>query len=173
MKSNLIGFVIAMLAIPLFALGAPEGVVFSFLFGGMILFASFKEHTPYFDYVIANKNEAMIRKRMYINFLPFTFVSMLLTLGKSTLKIPVFEKYYVVKAQDVESLALVTKAFITYDEEALASQENYEIVKVSLKEYFRLWREQTRIYKSGQLSIKFINACYGENSKAVKKQKQN
>ena len=152
MLINGIGFIMVFLGLIIFMITESIGITGVFILGGAVLvFTSFVERS-FFDYVVVNKNEAMVRKRSYITILPFTLISAILTLGKAPLKIPVFEKYYIVKAQEIESLTVVTNAFITNNEEVLASQENYEIVKLSFKEYFRLWREQTKLYKSGQVS---------------------
>ncbi len=169
---NLIGFILMMVGIGLMTVTSSMEISGVFLFVGILLFASFKVEAAFFDYVIANKKETMVRKRIYINFLPFQFVSMILTLGKAPLKIPVFEKYYVIKALDPKTLAIGTKAFITDDDEAVSGLEGCEIVKISLKEYRSLWKEQTKIYKSGQLSKEFINEFCGENSDDVKSAKR-
>ena len=124
MLINVIGFIILFFGIIIGALTGSNVIICVFVFGGAALICTFFEKRSFFDYVVVNKNEAMVRKRIYITLLPLTLISAILTLGKAPLKIPVFEKYYIVKAQEIESLIVVTNAFITDDEEVLASQEN-------------------------------------------------
>jgi hypothetical protein len=171
MLINVIGFIMVFLGLIIFMITKSIGITGVFIFGGAALVCTSFVEMSFFDYVVVNKNEAMVRKRIYITLLPLTLISAILTLGKAPLKIPVFEKYYIVKAQENKTLIVVTNAFITGDEEVLASQENYEIVKLSFKEYFRLWREQTKLYKSGQVSKDIAESVCVDCDKTVRKEK--
>ena len=164
---NLVGLVMFVVGVVLLFNSGSDLSAFLFL-GGLTLLASMPSFDTFFDYVIADKNEVLVRKRQYVNSFPLTFVSSILTLFKTSLKIPVFEERYIIKGADIEKVESATIAFLKEGEEAVATVEGTELVKISFKEYFRLWREQTKICKSGQVSKEIINKFYGDQSKGVK-----
>ncbi len=88
--ANLVGAVVFFVGLVLLFSSGSNLSAFLFM-GGMILLASEPSYGVFFDYVIAGKNEVLVRRRRYVNSFPLMFVSSFLTFFKTTLKIPVFE----------------------------------------------------------------------------------
>lgn len=120
------------------------------LFIGVFLFSSIPEDAMFCDYIIANSNEALLRKRYYVNFFPFTIVSLILTVGKATLKIVWKEEYF---------------------KSTLSSEENIENIKITRKEYIALRNEQRIIYSTQSLSKEFMESSYTVENIGFKRKK--
>lgn len=134
----LIGFGLTILGGVLTAVtGFMPFVIIAFI--GVFLFASFPNEAVFFDYRMANSDEVLLRKRFYLNFLPFTIVSHVLTFGNATLKIIWKEEYL--------------KATIT-------SEENITAIKLSRREYISLRNEQRILYSTQSLSKEFMENSY-------------
>ena len=116
---------------------------------GVLLFVSFLDEGFFCDYIIANSTDALIRKRYYIEFLPFSIVSYILTFGKATWKIVWKEEYYI----------------------ATLSSGNSEPIKLSRKEYIRLRNEQRIIYSTELLSKAFMEKTYSVEGIGLKRKK--
>ena len=145
----LIGFVLSALGIVLTVV--TEIIPFIIItFIGAFLFASLPDDASFCDYVIANSDTALVRKRYYMVFLPFALASTVLTLGKATLKIMWKEEYFKV-------------TFI--------SDENVELTKISRKEYIRLRNEQRNIYTTQILSKEFMENAYTVENIGFKRKK--
>lgn len=120
------------------------------LFVGVFLFASLPSEAIFYDYRIANSEEVLLRKRYYMDFLPFTIVSSILTLGKAPLKIVWKEEYF----------------------KAPINIENKEdLTKLSRKEYITLRNEQRIIYSTQVLSKEFMESSYTEADIGFKRKK--
>lgn len=117
---------------------------------GVLLFASFLEEDLFLDYVIANSNVALIRKRYYIASLPLTLVSYIVTLRKGQLKIIWKEEYY--------------KATMTSD-------NNVEPLRISRKEYITLRNEQRIVYSTQPISKEFMEKTYSVEDIGFKRKK--
>ena len=70
------------------------------VFVGVFLFASFPTQNVFPEYVIANTDRVLMRKRHYVVFLPFYIISVILTFGKSVLLIPYKEEYFIAAVKD-------------------------------------------------------------------------
>ena len=121
------------------------------LFVGVFLFASSTSENTFVDYIIANTTVALVRKRKYIDFLPFSIISSVLTLGKSVLKIVYKEEYYKV---DIAFFA-----------------EKPEFIALPRKEFILLRNEQRKIYSTEALSREFMENAYSLESIALKRKK--
>ena len=106
---------------------------------GVFMFASFLSHNVFVDYAIANTTEFIVRKRYYIDFLPFTIISYVLTLKRATLQIPYKEEYY---------------RFV------YVSDDNIQQTKISRKEYISIRNEQRKIYSTQVFSREFMERSY-------------
>jgi hypothetical protein len=93
----------------------------------------------FYDYRIANSDEIIIRKRYYFDFIPFTIVSYILTLGKTTLKILRKEEYF---------------------RASVKSNEEVAPTRITRKEYLTIRNEQRKIYSTQILSKEFMNESY-------------
>lgn len=120
------------------------------MFVGVFLFASLPSEAVFYDYRIANGEEYLLRKRYYINFLPFTIISFVLTLGKTTLKIVWKEEYF---------------------RAPLNIENKEELTKISRKEYITLRNEQRIIYSTQELSKEFMESSYTEEYIGFKRKK--
>jgi hypothetical protein len=109
------------------------------MFVGVFLFASIPSDAMFYDYRIANSDEIIIRKRYYFNFIPFTIVSYILTLGKTTLKILRKEEYF---------------------RASVKSNEEVAPTRITRKEYLTIRNEQRKIYSTQILSKEFMNESY-------------
>lgn len=117
---------------------------------GVFLFASFPAEDTFADYILANSDEALVRKRHYQLFLPFWIVSYILTLGRGVLLIPWKEEYFRAK---------------------MGGEEEVALTKISRKEYMTLRKEQREIYKTQTLSKKFMQENYSPKGIALKHKK--
>jgi|GEM_PF-3741572 len=118
------------------------------LFVGVFLFASVGSKAVFYDYVLSDTNIVLFRRRYYINFLPLTIVSLLLTLGKAPLLILRKEEYF--------KTALV---------------ENAQPVKLTRREYVALRNAQRDIYSTRLLPREFMERYYTENAIGFKRKK--
>lgn len=109
------------------------------MFVGVFLFASLPSEDIFYDYRIANSDEIIIRKRYYFNFLPFTIVSYVLTLSKTTLKILWKEEYF---------------------RTSVKSTEDVTPTRITRKEYLTIRNEQRKIYSTQIFSKEFMNESY-------------
>ena len=109
------------------------------IFVGVFLFASFPTQNVFPEYVIANTDRVLMRKRHYIIFLPFYIISVILTLGKSVLLIPYKEEYFIAVLRDGEQA---------------------DLTPVSRKEYKELLNFQRNVYSSQVLSKTFMETAY-------------
>lgn len=151
MKSNLIGLGLTILGGGLIALTnfLPLCVIPLI---GVFLFASFPDEAVFVDYVIANNsNKALARKRYYLDFLPFTIVSQILTLGRAPLKIVWKEDYFTVQND---------------------APEESKVKKITRKEYIGLRNEQREIYSSQPLSLEFMKNSYSMEDIGFKRKKR-
>lgn len=115
-------------------------VPFSILvFVGVFLFASFPTQNVFPEYVIANTDRVLMRKRHYVVFLPFYLISVILTFGKSVLLIPYKEEYFIAAVKD-------------------GNEAN--LTPVSRKEYKELLNFQRTVYSSQVLSKAFMEKAY-------------
>ncbi len=121
------------------------------LFVGVFLFASLPEEAVFCDYVIANSNVALVRKRYYINFLPFTIISYILTLRKATLKITWKEEYY--------------------QSTIPSGEEKPTLSKISRAEYIALRNAQRTFYSTQTLSKEFMEKTYSPEDIGLKRKK--
>lgn len=119
---------------------------------GMFLFASIDDEAMFYDYVIANSNVLLIRKRYYFNFFPLTFAINILTLGIARVEAKIFRKD-------------------EYFKSILHSKENIETIKISRKDYIALRNEQRKIYSTQVLSKEFMDKYYDEASIGFKRKK--
>ena len=147
--ANIIGFCMIVVFGPITAVTGFMPL-FAFVFIGVFLFASFGSSAMLNDYVIANTEIALVRKRYYINFIPFIIVSAILTLFHSALIIPWKEEYF--------------KA-------TLSENKNLNLEKISRKEYVRILKEQRQIYSKQELSREFMEKTYTVESIGLKKKK--
>ena len=133
-------------------LGALTGLIpfIIIAFVGVFLFASFSEEQVFFDYVIAGSTKALVRKRYYYNFIPFTLISMRLTLGKGTLLIPRAEEYFIVDIKE---------------------NEDNTNTKITRKEYKVLLQEQRKIYSTQRLDKEFMRWAYTPEGIGLKRKK--
>ena len=120
------------------------------VFVGVFLFASLSSDAIFYDYRIANSEEILLRKRYYIDFLPFTIISSFLTFGRAELKIVFKEEYY--------------KIPINIEKEE-------DLTKLSRKEYIALRNEQRKIYSAQVLSKQFMESSYTEANIGFKRKK--
>ena len=147
LMSILIGFGLTILGGVLSAVtGITPFIIITFV--GIFLFASFHSEDIFFDYRIVNTEEFLLRKRHYINFLPFTIVSSILTLKKAPLKIVWKEEYFKVSINAEKDLT-----------------------KLSRKEYITLRNEQRNIYSTQVLGKEFMKSSYTEADIGFKRKK--
>lgn len=118
---------------------------------GVFLFASVYDEAVFCDYIMANTNQALLRKRHYCNFLPFNFLFAFLTFGNAELKIVWKQEYF--------------KATILSD-------EKFETVKIPRKEYIALRNEQRNIYSTQILSKDFMEKFYSLENIGFKRKKR-
>ncbi len=150
MKKNLIGFGITILGGVLTAV--TEFMPFAILiFIGVFLFASLPEEVWFADYVIANSNEALVRKRHYMAFLPFTIISQILTLGKAILLIPCKEEYF---------------------RSVIDAEGNLQHNPIPRAEYLALRNQQRLIYSTQLLSKDFMTKSYSLEDIGLKRKKR-
>ena len=149
-KSNLIGLGLAILGMILSTI-TQFPLFYIVFFIGIFLFASLPSEDIFVDYIIANSNQVLMRKRHYLNFLPLTIVSGILTLGKATLMIVWKDDYF--------------KA--TKD-----SQNQLSLTQVSLKEYIALRNEQRKIYSTQLLSKEFMKTSYTVETIGLKRKRR-
>jgi len=120
------------------------------LFIGVFLFASFPSEAILYNYVLANSNQVLLRKRCYIIFLPFYIVSYILTFGKAILQIVWKEEYFIA---------------------TIHSEGNIEQRQISRKEYIAIRNQQRKIYSTQQLSKAFITSSYSVEEIGFKRKK--
>lgn len=120
------------------------------MFIGAFLFASVPGDATFYDYRIANSDELLIRKRYYLNFLPFTIISYVLTLGRTTLKILWKEEYF--------------KSSINLKEDAAPTQ-------ITRAEYLAIRNKQREIYSTQVFSKEFMNESYSVETIGFKRKK--
>lgn len=137
---NLIGLILLILGVVLTLLTDLAPFMYASIIGAL-LFVSFPGEAMFCDYIIANSNAALFRKRYYIDCLVFTLISLILTLGKAKLRIVWKEEYF--------------KAAVTPDKGTVP-------VKISRKEYIALRNEQRTIYSTQVLSREFMERSYTE-----------
>ena len=147
---NLIGMVLMILGGVLTAITDLTPFFALFLIG-TFLFASFTSEDVFVDYKIANTDVILFRKRYYMDFLPFTLVSSILTLGKAPLKIVWKEEYFKGTAAQIK--------------------EDYNKTRISRGEYIALRNEQRGIYSIQPLSSDFMNKNYTIKSIGFKRKK--
>ena len=116
---------------------------------GVFLFATLSSEGVFCDYIMANGVEALIRKRYYLNFLPFTVLAYIVTLGRKDFKIVWKEEYY---------------------KTSLESKED-EAVKLSRNEYIKLRNEQRAFYSTQTLSKEFMESAYSIKEIGYKRKK--
>ena len=133
-------------------LGAVTGLMpfLIILFVGVFLFASFPTEGLLYNYVLANSNEVLLRKRSYLIFLPFYIISYILTLGKSVLLIAWKEEYFIAKIDQDDSV---------------------EQRKISRSEYLAIRNRQRQIYATQLLSKEFMSASYSVENIGFKRKK--
>ena len=150
MKSNLIGFGLMILGMLLY--GNTQIPLFTVLmFVGVFLFASLPEEAMFLDYIMEDGNKALLRKRRYIVFLPFMFVSKFLTLGRGVLKIVWKEEYFIGE---------------------LAAENQVTKKQISRAEYIALRNQQRVLYSTGCVSAEFIEKNYTEEMIGFKRKKR-
>lgn len=120
------------------------------LFVGVFLFASFPSEALFFDYVIVNTQVALARKRYYMIFLPFYIISLILTLGKSVLKILWKQEYFKVTINE---------------------QGESVMTPLTRQEYVALRNEQREIYSTQTLSKEFMTSTYSVEDIGLKPKK--
>ena len=120
------------------------------LFIGVFLFASLPSEATFLDYRIANSDTSLVRKRYYMNFLPFSIISYCLTFGKALLTIVWKEEYFLANSEG----------------------ENVSLTKVSRKEYVALRNEQRILYSTQVLSKEFMERAYSEKGIGFKRKKR-
>jgi len=118
---------------------------------GVFLFASVPSEDILYNYVLANTGEALLRKRSYIIFIPLMLISLVLTLGKATLLIPVKEEYF---------------------KGVLNAEGKLDMVRITRKEYKAILCEQRRIYSTQALSREFMESSYSTESIGLKRKKR-
>lgn len=118
---------------------------------GLVLFASFPTEDLFCDYVMANSEQALVRKRYYVLFIPVALVAKILTLGKANLLIPYKEEYFVVNVKSQSN----AQDMIGSDAET-----SPEYKKITRKEYKALLKEQRNIYSTQTLSKDFMEKNY-------------
>ena len=109
------------------------------VFVGVFLFASFPTQNVFPEYVIANTDRVLMRKRHYVVFLPFYIISVILTFGKGVLLIPYKEEYFIAAVKD-------------------GNEAN--LTPVSRKEYKELLNFQRTVYSSQVLSKAFMESLF-------------
>lgn len=135
-------------------LGAVTGfpLFFIVMFAGVFLFATLCAPGGIFlDYAIPEENAILARRRHYANFLPFTIVSYLLTLFRTTLVIPYKADYY--KIPNKEDL----------------TEEDF--IPVSRQEYKALKKQMREVYATQTLDKEFLDKFYSTESIALKHKK--
>ena len=120
------------------------------MFVGVFMFASFPSEAVHYNYVIANTDEAIVRKRYYMIFIPFMIISVILTFGKGRLMILWKQEYYRVKVDG----------------------ENSEMIKISRKEYVAIRNAQRKIYSEQQMSKEFMESAYSVDDIGYKRKKR-
>lgn len=116
---------------------------------GVVLFASMSSEGEFCDYIMSNGVEALVRKRYYINFLPFTVLAYIVTLGTKDFKIVWKEEYYKINLESKKDGA----------------------VKLSRNEYKKLRNEQRAFYSTQTLSKEFMESAYSVKGIGYKRKK--
>ena len=147
--SNLIGFALTAIGGILFATTEFIPFVIIMLIG-VFLFASLPAEDIFCDYIIANSNAALLRKRYYKVFLPFAIMSYILTLGRAILKLLWKEEYYTAAIED----GSVT-----------------ELTNITRKQYIAIRNYQRQIYTTQTLSKEFMSNTYSVQSIGLKRKK--
>ena len=122
------------------------------MFLGVFLFASVPSVDTFVDYVIANKSEALVRKRHYIIFIPFLIISKVVTFGKGTLIIPWKQEYFRASRPDKDGET-------TYS-------------PLTRKGYIALRNKQREIYSTRTLSRAFMQSAYTPEGIALARKKK-
>lgn len=148
-NTNLFGFVLMMIGMILYMFTGfmPCSIILGI---GMILFVSFFTEDVFCDYVIVDTSEVLIRKRHYVNFLAFTIISLICTLGRKKFLIVWKQEYFKVKPRE---------------------EGEEKIVKLSRKEYIALRNEQRKIYSTQTLSKEFMKSSYSLKEIGYKRKK--
>ena len=127
----------------------PNAVSFIVMFVGVFLFASIYYDDICIDYVIANSQDVLLRKKHYMNFIPISITAKIFTLGMVDFIFPIKTEYF----KGVHN----------------SEDDEYTYVKVSRKEYFDLRDKQRTIYTTQVLSEEFMKSSYSEDDLKFKK----